>query len=211
MEPLRLGESGADYLGALRFKGLDTDVRYFDPTRPAPPLETNAAPEPVERLKSDEFHLSLDGSERIAAIVLLAVLLLIILLSLGRIGTAVSFRRETKDAARASEASTDGNLAEERLPDLDAILRLADRREALVRLAQLALTRCLNAQGVLFQRSWTQREALRKLPVGQPHLNELKALVLDSERVNFGHRSVGDGELEGHVDRMRPLLRGLNR
>lgn len=143
-------------------------------------------------------------------IAVLGVLVLAILFSLGRIGTSVSFRKETKNAGRRARSPTDEAEPDDQLPsDLEAILRLKDRQQALVRLSQHVLTRCLNANGVLFQRSWTEREGLRKLPSSLPHLSDIQALVLDSERVGFGGREVSDGEFEAHVSRIRPLLRSM--
>ena len=208
----QLSGSGAEYLKAVRFRGIDTDVRYFDPTGPAPPLETDAEPEPIEERRGSDVALDIDGPWRVVIIASLSILLLVILVSLARIGTAVSFRKETKNARRRAAHGAEEEVAEERLPpDLDAILRLSDRQEALIRLSQFVLTRCLNANGVMFQRSWTQREALRRLPDTLPHLADLQALVLDSERVNFGGRTVGESEFQSHIASLRPLLQGIAR
>lgn len=210
IEAPQLSASGLDYLKAVRFRGIDTDVRYFDPAGPAPELDTDAAPEPERRDRG--FTFDIGEQWNVVMIALLAILVLAILISLGRVGTSVSFRKAAKNARRRATDGAEEDAPEEQLPpDLDAILRQPDRQKALVRLSQFVLTRCLNANGILFKRSWTQREALRKLPKSLPHLSDLRALVLDSERVSFGRRKVSDSEFQAHISRIRPLLRGMSR
>ena len=211
VEGLQPSASGLEYLSAVRFRGIDTNVRYFDPTRPAPALETDAALEPEDAGSDWRFSLDLDGPWDIVAIGLLVLLVLVILVSFARIGTSVSFRKGGRNAKRRARRGAEGeDDPEDQLPpDLDTILRQPDRQKALVKLSQFVLTRCLNANGVLFKRSWTQREALRRLPNTLPHLPDLKALVLDSERVSFGGRNITDSEFQTHVSRIRPLLQGM--
>lgn len=209
VEALELSASGAEYLKAIRYRGIDTDVRYYDPTGPAPALETDAAPEQEEG-RGWDLSFDFNRQSNVVVVALLAILLLVILVSLGRVGTSVSFRKEVKNTKRKAAGRMEEEEPEEALPpDINAILRQPDRQQALVRLSQLVLTRCLNAHGVLFQRSWTQREALHRLPNTLPQMSDLRALVLDSERVSFGGRQVSDREFQAHVSRIRPLLQGL--
>lgn len=208
IETLQLSDSGLAYLKAVRFRGIDTDVGYFDPTRPAPTLETDAALELGEESRDGAMTLSSDGQWNVAITALLVILFLVILVLLNRVGLSVSFRKEAKNARRRTIGGAEEQ--KERLPpDLDAILRQSDRQKALVRLSQFVLTHCLKANGVLLQRSWTQREALRKLPKTLPNLSDLQALVLDSERVSFGGRKVSDNEFQAHVSRISPFLQGM--
>ena len=205
VETLQPSASGLEYLKAVRFRGIDTEVRYFDPTGPAPALETELEPE--EERRNGGMTLNLDGQWVVAIIALLVILLMGFLAYLGWGGTSVSFRKEAKDARPKSVNKPEEE--EQPQPDLETILRHPDRQKALVKLAQFVLTRCLNVNGVLFKRSWTQREALRRLPNSLPHLSDLRALVLDSERVRFGHRKVSNSEFQAHILRIRPMLQGM--
>ena len=92
--------------------------------------------------------------------------------------------------------------------NLQAILRMTDRREALVALSQFLLNRVVAAQGVLLQRSWTARDAMRRVPRDFDHRAALYDLVLASERVHFGGRDVTEEEFRAHLDRLRPLYSG---
>ncbi len=199
-----LSASGQDYLKAVRYRGIDTDVLYFDPTKPAPPLDTDFTPQaenqPVQLSEDSRWIVGL-----VSAIVLI-FLALFIYNSAGK--TSVSFRRSSDNARRKGrhgdpEAAING----EEMPDLDALLRLKDRDLAVTGLAQLALSRCLAANEVLFKRSWTHREALRSMPQNLWYIPDLRALVLESERVNFGHHSISEGDFDALLSRIRPVLR----
>lgn len=198
-----LSPSGEDYLKAVRYRGIDTDVVYFDPTQPAPPLDTKFSPKPEEEAQT--VSLDSDWTMGIISALVLALLAWILYLSAGR--TSVSFRSGAGNAKRVGKPSVDTPETDEELPDLDAILRQEDRNKAVVGLAQLVLTRCLSANEVLFKRSWTHREALRSLPQSLWYIPDLRALVLESERVHFGHRSISDPDFNALLARIRPILR----
>ncbi len=203
LSPPELSPSGQDYLKAVRYRGIDTDVVYFDPSQPPPPLDTKFSPAPEEEFQT--VSLDTDWTVGIIAALVLAVLTWILYLSVGR--TSVSFRSGAGNAKRVGKPSVDTTEADEELPDLDAILRQEDRNQAVVGLAQLVLTRCLTANEVLFKRSWTHREALRSLPQSLWYIPDLRALVLESERVHFGHRSISDPDFNALLARIRPILR----
>ena len=73
-------------------------------------------------------------------------------------------------------------------------------------LAQYALARVVTANGLRLQKSWTVRDALRRLPADQSYLAQLRALVLAAEGVHFGGRDVTDDEFTAHLNATRPLL-----
>lgn len=204
-EPVEIRESGTDYLGSLRFRRIDTDVGYFDPTRPAPPLDTRAEP-PKRRDPLEPGEIDLPTT-----LITTAILLVIgyVFLRYGG-GFSVALRREAENAERARRGRGPVSGGDDEVPaSLDSILRLKDRREALVLLARKALAATVEANGVLLQRSWTARDALRHIPPDQRYLDELRALVLASERVQFGGRDVAEDEFEGHLVRITPLIRPL--
>ena len=93
------------------------------------------------------------------------------------------------------------------VPDnLDAIARIEDRRLALVTLAQSALICAVRENGLLLQRSWTARDAMRRLPQDMSHRHALRDLVTAGERVLFGGRDVSEADFQDHVDQIRPLF-----
>ncbi|MEL6640917.1 MAG: DUF4129 domain-containing protein, partial [Pseudomonadota bacterium] len=91
-----------------------------------------------------------------------------------------------------------------------AILNMADRKLALVALCKGLLARVVAAEGVLLLKSWTDRDTLRRVPQNHPHREALQALVLDSEKAQFGGRDVTEEDFRAHVARLRPLLSGAS-
>lgn len=204
VSPPEITASGQDYLKAVRYRGIDTDVVYFDPTKPAPPLDTRFTPQPNTQ---DSSQTTLDQQWTVAIIAGLALICVIAFAYFGAGRTSVSFRKASDNARRQTgKSDPDQPDTNNALPDLDAILKQANRDLAVISLARLALARCLSANEVLFKRSWTHREALRSLPQTLWYIPDLRALVLESERVNFGHRSISETEFNDLLDRIRPVL-----
>ncbi|MDN3721045.1 hypothetical protein QW131_22185 [Roseibium salinum] len=52
--PVEIGEAGREYLRSTRLRGIDPEVAYFDPSAPAPDLDTRQEPErPAAREEPD--------------------------------------------------------------------------------------------------------------------------------------------------------------
>ncbi|MHA7775946.1 DUF4129 domain-containing protein [Roseibium sp. M-1] len=204
---LEIGESGEAYLNALRLRGIETDVAYFDPSAPPPKLDTKQEPpKPQAPTKSADDPVT--TGTWIARLVVLAVLAAIAYLVLrygGRM--AVSLRREGEnvDSARAQRSGTPPAWAE-KLSSLEEILRMQDRRRALVLLTQKVLATTVAAHGILMQRSWTARDALSHIPDMPGQRDVLRRLVTTCELVQFGGRDVSEEEFRNHVDGCRSLL-----
>ncbi len=204
--PVEIGESGEAYLKAIRLSRVDADVAYFDPANPPPPMQTTQEPRPP----SSSNQWSVGGDVNFATLLISAAILMMIAFVFVRYGSgfAVTIGREREN----TESERDGRVPRAGLGtpptpgSLNAILRIADRREALIRLAQAALGAAIKANGVLLQRSWTARDALRHLPEDQRCLGALRNLVLASERVHFGGRDVSEDDFQAHVADIRPLL-----
>lgn len=205
VEPTEIGTSGTDYLKSLGLRRIDSDVSYFDPSAPPPRLDTRQEPDrPEERGEGAEFVLDLPWT-----LVSIAVLLTIAYLFF-RFGGSISVSLRS-DAENARRAKGDAGL----LGDgdgapitLQRILGQADRRMAIVLLAQKALEVAVAANGVLFQRSWTARDALRRIKGEPDQVAALRALVLDSERVQFGGRDISEDDFQAHLSAVRPLIDG---
>lgn len=213
--PLEIGPSGEDYLKSLRFRRIGTDVGYFDPTAPAPELKTDQQPDrenPADGQSSGRSSWSWSdesGSTRWTVGLIMALILAAIFYLFLRFGgnISVSLKREAGNLARARQVGQpDAPAWATRTGSLEDILRMSDRRQALIELMRKALTATVSANGILMQRSWTARDALRHLPSTQTHLDRLRELVLASERVQFGGRDVTEEEFRNHVDGCRPLL-----
>ncbi|MEL6688849.1 MAG: DUF4129 domain-containing protein [Pseudomonadota bacterium] len=210
LDGIEIRESGEAYAASIRFRGINTSVGYFDPTRPAPPLETNETPRQQPDIDGDRVFEAA-GNVRITFIIVCAAILLfltyIIVSYGGRFG--VSFARDPEDGSQEGVAVRKGSMRQNAEPvGLEAILRMPDKKEALVALCKSLLARSVAAQGVLFQRSWTDRDALRRVPADLPHRDALHALVLASERVQFGGRDVTEGEFREYLESVRPLWTG---
>lgn len=206
VEPLQATASGEAYLQSLRYRGIDTDVRYFDPTRPVPPLETTAEPPRPERDSPDVSQEVDIATVVISLAVILAVFVLLYFYGgqLGlSLGSAVSNPERDGGERLAMPDSAFGVALPKSLQD---ILSQGDRRAALMALAQYALARVVTANGLRLQKSWTVRDALRRLPADQSYLAQLRALVLAAEGVHFGGRDVTDDEFTAHLNATRPLL-----
>ena len=209
-QPLEIGPSGTSYLDAIRYRNVETDVSYYDPTRAAPRLETGQEPVTAPpTTDADGVMDNLSFGRIILVLVAFAILAgLALLVFRGGGGFTLSMQHDAQNPTRSRRADKSGaSVRADGAPaDLKAILGTADRRKALIMLAQAALARTVAANGILLQASWTMRDALRHIPKGQTHLDALHSLVLAGERVLFGNRDVTEAEFQDHVATIRPLM-----
>lgn len=201
--------SGEAYANATRFRGIDADVVYYDPAGPAPELEIRTTPQSLLESQAEEQRsISVETMRSIVAVIaalfVLGVTYLFVVYG-GRLPVAFSRSPEGGRPDRTIAPSDSHKAAEQGAATLHAILSMADRREALVTLCRSLLARTVAAQGILFQGSWTDREALRRIPGSHAHRDALQALVLASEKVHFGGRDVTEDELRMHLARLEPL------
>ncbi|MEO9824243.1 MAG: DUF4129 domain-containing protein [Paracoccaceae bacterium] len=206
---LELRASGEAYSKAIRFRRIDREVLYFDPTRPPPSFKTNQKAEDSIEADIDGARVStsFEGNRVITLVIAGAVLLGIayIFVVFGG-GLPVSLARAPDDVQGSSlrKKSTKASTGQTPL-GIDAILRMQDRREALVSLCKGLLARVMTGEGILLQDSWTDRDALRRVPEAFPQREALQALVYASEKVQFGGRDVSEDEFKSHVSRLRPI------
>ena len=207
---LEIGPSGTAYLESVRYRGIETDVGYYDPAGAAPELETRQNPPPPPKPGSDLTVETLTTG-RIVMIALAGALLIGLAILVFRTSGSftLSLRTDVQNPARPRRTTLSGAFGPAGTPaDLAAILAVSDRRRALVMLAQAALARTVMANGVLLQPSWTLRDALRHIPSGQAHLAALRGLVMTGEGVLFGNREVTEAEFQARIAEVRPLMRG---
>jgi hypothetical protein len=207
-QPLEIGPSGAAYLKSVGYRGIETDVVYYDPTGAVPPLETAQDPPPPPKPNGTGVVEGLSNSRIFMLSLVTGILIgLAVLVWRGAGNFTLSLQGDAQNPARARRMAAAGRAASAGPPaDLRAIMETADRRRALVLLAQTALARTVTANGVLLQPSWTMRDALRHIPKGQRHLDGLRNLVMAGERVLFGNRDVTEAEFQAHLTTIGPLL-----
>ncbi|TYC70088.1 DUF4129 domain-containing protein [Stappia sp. BW2] len=203
-EPMEIGDSGEEYLRAIRLRGIDTDVTYFDPSAPPPKLNTEQEPpKPAEDKPQSDSSNNRVIPGLIVGGILLAVAYLFLRLG-GRLTVSLGREAGNPDSTRP-KIRGQAPVWAEKLAPLDEILRMQDRRRALVLLTQKVLATAIAANGILMQRSWTARDALRQLPESQGR-ELLRKLVTMAERVQFGGRDVSEDEFKDHVANCRYLL-----
>lgn len=202
--------SGQAYLDAIARQGIDSDVAYFDPTAAAPELTTQERLQTVESPDRDAWFGP--NAAWPYGLVAAAILIGLIMLSIrfgGNFGIMLQPSADNPHAARRRQTASPMGLAAFQNRNLADITSMADRRAALILLTQNALRKAVTANGLLLQASWTDRDALRRLPTDQNHLKALRELVLASERVQFGGRDVTEPEFAHHVTQITPLFREL--
>ncbi|MEM7438871.1 MAG: DUF4129 domain-containing protein [Pseudomonadota bacterium] len=203
-------ESGQAYARSIRFTGVQSDIAYFDPTRPPPPFETRETPR-SEDSTNGEVRISNDSGRGIMIVITSLLVLGAVFLFVqfgGRLPVAFSRAPSDGDANSESRRSVGGSDDGHALPaSLEAILGIGDRKLALVTLCKALLAQTIAAQGILFQRSWTDRDALRRVPADLDGRGALQELVYASERVQFGGREVSEQEFRDHLDLVQPIWR----
>lgn len=205
-----LTPAGEAYLRAITRQGIDSDVAYFDPTAAAPELTTQERLETVEEPSDRSWDgLDVDWPFGLAAALILIAIIFVFARFGGNIGIMLQPSAENPHAARRGMKYARTAGADFQPSNLAEITGLADRRAALVLLAQNALRKAISANGILLRQSWTDREALRRLPADQRHLTALRDLIRASERVQYGGRDVTEPEFAHHVTQITPLFREL--
>ena len=209
-ENLELTESGAAYLREMRGTGVEAEVGYFDPTRPPPELKLTVEVEPPAPEEETEPTATGDG-QAISLIVTILILVAIGFL-IARFGgaTALSVRSAPGEGARAAGDADAGGLTNLDGADVGGVADIAaikDRRLALIALLRQVFRRAASDNGMRLERSWTAREALRRIPPSWRHLDMLTALTRDAELAHFGGREVEEAAFQAHLQAARPLLR----
>ncbi len=205
-----ISPSGQEYLRAIRARGVQSDVRYFDPTAPAPALETRETPSPRSDTSGSSGFGRLDAPATVIALLILGAVIATFLRFGGSSRLALS-KNITNAERRGRAGSSDLPQDTVDTPDLAAILKNPDRKAALIALAQLLMSRGIAANGLLLQRSWTARDVLRRIPQDQSYRQELQELILMGERVHFGDHPVSAADFDGFLSRARPVLKALSR
>ena len=142
-----LRSSGDAYAKEIRFRRITSEVVFFDPSQPPPPIETRQSVGRDALVEVDtsgvEATWSWGGvfSLLIAVLVLFGIVYLFIVFG-GRL--PVSFARNPEEGEKQGNKTLNGRPAKAHVPlNIDAILRMADRRLALVALCKSLLARLM--------------------------------------------------------------------
>lgn len=205
-EPMELSESGRAYLEAISGRGIVSDVRYYDPFAPAPELKINAGP-------TEEPKAERGGGVSINPVIILIFAALLAgvvyagtqfggarIVSFARAPTSGRRRRAPSDSETAGWPDTAGHL------DVGEIGKISDRRTALMLLAQQALSKAAEANGLRIARSWTVRDVLRRLPADWPHLAALHRIASANEITHFGGRAVSEEAFQSLLGLARSIF-----
>jgi len=207
-----LTPSGEAYLQAMPRQRIDTDVVYYDPAADAPQLNTPERLETVAEIDVDLRKLpNLKWPTLVISGLVLAVILFVFSRYGGKFGMLLQPLSDNPHSARRAQKLPGTGAADFQPRSLREIIGMKDRRAALILLAKSALRKAMTANDLLIRQSWTDREALRRLPSDQRHLTALVALIRASERVQFGGRDVSEPEFVHHVKQITPLFRELAR
>ncbi|TYC53670.1 DUF4129 domain-containing protein [Rhodobacterales bacterium] len=209
-ERVEIGESGEAYLKSLRLRGINADAVYYDPSAPAPKLDTAQLPDKRPDQSDSDSGKDVGFSTAQWTVGLIAAALLAII---GYVihrfggGLPVSLKRdaENHETGRTRRVAETPAWAE-KLSSFDEILRIQDRQQALILLTQKVLAATVAAHGILMQRSWTARDALRHIPGAPEQLATLRDLVMRAEGVQFGDRTVSEEEFLRHADQCRQFM-----
>lgn len=204
VSPVELRDSGKAYLSSLRGSRVVSDVAYFDPNAPAPDMTTEfKPPEPeTEERGGDGGKVDLLVS-LVAAALLAGVIFLIV-----KFGGASAISFSDRSDKRLTRVKRPDDPVEDLAPltDLQQISAIGDRRAALIHLMRGALARAAETNHLALQRSWTARDALRRLPRNWPHLPALSDLTRAAELTHFGGRPVDEEQFQRHLTAARPLF-----
>jgi hypothetical protein len=197
-ETFKTGPSGAAYLDSVRYRAVETEVQFYDPTGGLPSLETR------EDLPGSTQTVDLRFVSALVTTAILAGLAVLVWIASGSF--SLSLQQDTQNATRRPLDRSARTVRDGIPADLRTILAMADRQRALVLLAQAALARTIAANGVLLQPSWTIRDMLSHIPTGQAHFDALRSLAMAGEGVLFGDCGVSEAEFQARVASIRPLL-----
>lgn len=208
---VELTESGKAYRKTVDAYGIDTTVQYFDPNGPAPELKTDKNVEKPDREDRWNVDTELDRIGDPTTIITIALLALVAFLFFkygGAIG--LSARKEPDEGTRSRPELDQGlhDLTAVEVRGLAGVRAIKDRRRALIVLLKQVFQRAAEDNDMRIERSWTAREALRRIPEGWPHMATLASLARDTELAYFGGRTVDEDMFEAHLNAAKPVLAG---
>ncbi|MEM8550759.1 MAG: hypothetical protein AAGF45_00120, partial [Pseudomonadota bacterium] len=204
-------ETAVRYRDATARHRLNDGVTYYDPLRPAPELRADRR---AERMVNERDGVTIGLPDRGFWSIVFAVIFLTVVFFAFRFGLrpniVISSPQEGRRAKvrRIGAPGASGRPGGGAVPSgLEKIAAIADRREALVALAQAVLARALDANGLLPGRSWTMRDAVARIPAAWPHRERLASLAFASEVAHFGGRDVSEPAFQAHLADATEILR----
>jgi hypothetical protein len=199
-------EDAQAFARAAAAHGIDAQVRYLDAEAPLPPIDGKITPPPPP---SPEQPASGEGPSDTIIIAICLALLLAAAWAALRFGgaRAASFARAPDTGLRRRAAPPAPFQPPEAL-DLARIAAIPDRRAALEALWLAALARAAAAHDLTIARSWTARDALRRVPGAWPHHRALARIARAAELAHFGGRTVPEAKFHALLDAAAPIFAG---
>lgn len=204
-----LTEGGKAYLQALRGSGVEADMTYFDPTQPAPELKLDQPLEKPEEDTADGFDVEV-GDADLAQILIPLLILGVVIWLFVQFGGAVtlSLRDPADEAIGPNGDAPSRTLLGGEMLSLEQVAAIDDRRIALMALLSLVLRKAADDSDMAIERSWTAREAARRLPETWPHRAPLADLIREVELTYFGGRPTDETVFQSQLQASRRILRG---
>lgn len=206
----QISQGGGAYRDAVG-QSATTEIRYYDPNRPAPELSLDEAFEPEETEQRDDFSRSFDVPRVPAAMIGFLVLVVVIFIIVNTVGApSVSFSstNDTRSKRADPQSKAEDAPPPEFTGGLNAIRGIADRRVALHLLAGAALMQAAEANRFRISRSWTLRDALARVPAGWTHRKTLADVTRAAEYAHFGGRNVTEETFQAYFDACKPIFGG---
>ncbi|MEM1268108.1 MAG: DUF4129 domain-containing protein [Pseudomonadota bacterium] len=199
------------YRDAVRWRGLQHEIRYVDELDGEIPLDGSDLPEPP-RPTTEAPDGALTAAEVTGRTLLIAVLIGALALAVLKGGAAARLFG-SPGARRARPMPSEPDTESEELSqippsDLARIRAMPDRRAALIALLHLTLSAAARQNGLRLRRAETARDFLRRLPRGWGGLAALRQIVMAEELVQFGGRPVSADSLETCIASAERILSG---
>ncbi|MEM0949400.1 MAG: DUF4129 domain-containing protein [Pseudomonadota bacterium] len=208
-----LTESGAAYDRTIRWQRLQTNVQYYDPDAPAPPVTRRARTSDRDLQTRWDRLRPPTARERTVGIVLTAAIIAVIVLLVLRFGSfsALGFGGQDETTREDRESGT-GSVDASRGPlGFADILAIQDRAVAVHALLAAVLAKAADDLGLTLHPSWTARDILRRIPADWALDRALGDLTQVAEEAHFGGRQITEEEFNRVAQRIAPLFEGKAR
>ncbi|WP_208354254.1 hypothetical protein [Pseudaestuariivita rosea] len=213
---VEITESGQQYESALGWGGPAREMVFLNPDSPLPDLSDLGNINPDSRPVDVEIEDVIPDNPvgvftglRIALFIIFGAILALILYLFVRYGGAgaISFRKAPDNSTRGNYTPSDQQSIYERPPsELEQIESIPDRQAAIIELMRSGLSKAARMNNLRLQRSWTARDAIRRIPKNWPYLGQLSDVTREAEFAYFGDRPVSEDVFQHHLSAMRPLF-----
>jgi hypothetical protein len=199
-------DASARYQAALARSGNHINATYAKKITGDLPLDGAYRPPPKQTERRGAP--AINGMVAWIMVIVLVVVLLALWLRFGGSGTLLA---GTPKEIRQKPVAPDGwkMAQDDDVPMADLLAQIAampDRRAALVRLLRHCLLQAGAATDTRFARSDTEREALRRLPMGWSGRSGVSSILTATELAHYGGREVSEDAFAASLATARALF-----